>query len=152
MKYSYRGKDYSLNLAPTGKIVCTELGIEEDTADAVQIAIRKLVDEEKNVPSVAILTFGDGYSRSYAAYYEGKAKPINVGEARWPQVWMSWKDGTQNKRAKVSPGYVYLNTPANRVAMETIIDLSKQIDALEAERERIKEGLETLKLPRKENP
>lgn len=150
MRYTYRGGDYQLELDYDGQINCKVLGITGATADEVKALIRKHVDVEKAVKAQPILTWGDRYQRQqYLRYYEGKAKPVNVGSSRWVEVWISWKEDAHNRRSKVGINQVYLDTPTNRTILDTIIDLNNQVKVLEAERDRLMETLETLKLTKK---
>lgn len=149
MNYHYKGKSYRLELNNSGQIACDDLDIKGPSVEAVQAAIRNRVDAEKKVAPVDVYVFDDRYSyRDTTRYLLGKAKAINVGNPRYPQFWVTWKEptpsgGERNERAKLDR--VYLATPENKALLDEIVTISNEINHLEKRKSELHDSLVRLK-------
>ena len=141
MKYSYKGKDYFLELTAEGKVRNGEFDISADTAAEVQAEIRKQVDAERSkTGKIKILTFGDRHTVSGTEYYEGTT--TNIGN-HW-SVWVSWKEDGENRRAKLSRNSFWPDTPENRAVLDKICEIHKRVQDLNEQIDILSEQLTTL--------
>ena len=147
MEHRYKGKSYRLQLNNAGLIVNEDFGIAAVTAAEVKKMIEQKVDASKKVEPVSVLISGGRYDNEIRSYTEAKAKPINVGNSKYPEVWVSWKDRHgDNQRAKKNTYSVYLDTTENRKLLDEIVDVRRQVEILRQRESELIQALQRLEV------